>query len=157
MSLTKSKCWYSNNFLHFLKCAISLGFKWSWHNKVQFSTNLLSHEVNYLYYCIWGLSETTGASSDVYYHSNNDDDIRVSCAFYVESIQVKWKGDLAREYRERERDIADWERGRERKWRERERHGFKSRSTFSWSNQHKVFLDIANSHVNTEIILRQCK
>jgi hypothetical protein len=35
--------------------------------------------------------------------------------------------------------------------------GFKLRSTFSWSNQHKVFLDIANSHVNTEIILRQCK
>jgi hypothetical protein len=30
--------------------------------------------------------------------------------------------------------------------------GFKSRSTFSWSNQHKVFLDIANSHINTEII-----
>ncbi len=24
-------------------------------------------------------------------------------------------------------------------------------------NQHKVFFDIANGHINTEIILRQCK
>jgi hypothetical protein len=24
MSLTKSKCWYSNNCLHFLKCAVPL-------------------------------------------------------------------------------------------------------------------------------------
>jgi hypothetical protein len=24
MSLSKSKCWYSNNFLHFLKCTVPL-------------------------------------------------------------------------------------------------------------------------------------
>jgi hypothetical protein len=27
---------------------------------------------------------------------------------YVESIQVKRKGELGREYRKREQDIADW-------------------------------------------------
>jgi hypothetical protein len=26
MSLNKSKCWYSNNCLHFLKCAVPLAF-----------------------------------------------------------------------------------------------------------------------------------
>ncbi len=36
-------------------------------------------------YCVEGISETTGASSDVYCQSNNDDHIR-----------------------ERERDIVDW-------------------------------------------------
>ncbi len=34
--------------------------------------------------CIWGISETTGASSDVYCQSINDNIIQTSCAFYVE-------------------------------------------------------------------------
>ncbi len=55
-----------------------------------------------------GISETTGASSDVYCQSNNDNHNGTSCAFYVESIQVKHRGELGREHRERERDIADW-------------------------------------------------
>jgi hypothetical protein len=59
-------------------------------------------------YCIRGLSETTGASSDVYCQSNNDNHIRTSCAFYVESIKVKHSGELGRELRGREQDIADW-------------------------------------------------
>ncbi len=60
------------------------------------------------YYCIEGISETTDASSDVYCQSNNDNHILTSCAFYVESIQVKHSWESGREYRERERDIADW-------------------------------------------------
>jgi hypothetical protein len=48
------------------------------------------------YYCIRGLSETTGVSSDVYYQSNNDNHIRTSCAFYVESMQVEHSGELGR-------------------------------------------------------------
>ncbi len=28
MSLSKSKCWYSNNCLHFLKCAVPLPGNW---------------------------------------------------------------------------------------------------------------------------------
>ncbi len=60
------------------------------------------------FYCIWGLSETTGVSADFNCQSNNDNHIRTSCAFYVESIQVKCKGELGREYRKREWDIADW-------------------------------------------------
>ena len=53
-------------------------------------------------YCIEGISETTGASSDIYCQSNNDNHIQTSCAFYVESIQVKHSGALGREHRERE-------------------------------------------------------
>jgi hypothetical protein len=59
-------------------------------------------------YCIRGLSETTGVSSDVYCQSNNDNHIQTSCAFYVKSIQVEHSGELGREHRKRERDIADW-------------------------------------------------
>ncbi len=33
---------------------------------------------------------------------------KTSCAFYVKSIQVKHSGELGREHRKRERDIADW-------------------------------------------------
>ncbi len=47
-------------------------------------------------YCIWGLSETTGAFSDIYCQSNNDNHIRTSCAFYVESMQVEHSGELGR-------------------------------------------------------------
>jgi hypothetical protein len=66
------------------------------------------------YYCIWGISETTGASSDVYCQSNNDNHIQTSCTFYVESIQVKHSGELGREHRERENEILQiGERGRE--------------------------------------------
>ncbi len=54
-------------------------------------------------YCIEGISETTGASSDVYCQSNNDNDNRTSCAFYVESIQVKHGGESGREHRVRTR------------------------------------------------------
>jgi len=59
-------------------------------------------------YCIRGLSETTGASADFYCQSNNDNNNQTSCAFYVESIQVKHSGESGREHRERERDIEDW-------------------------------------------------
>ncbi len=52
-----------------------------------------------------GISETT---ADVYFQSNNDNQNETSCAFYVESIQVKHRGELGREHREREWDIADW-------------------------------------------------
>ncbi len=54
-------------------------------------------------YCIEGISETTGASSDIYCQSNNDNHNVTSCAFYVESLQVKHRGESGREYRERER------------------------------------------------------
>ncbi len=59
-------------------------------------------------YCIEGISETTGASLNVYCQSNNDNHNWTSCAFYVESIQVKHSGESGREHREREWDIADW-------------------------------------------------
>ncbi len=59
-------------------------------------------------YCIRGISEATGASSDVYCQSINDDHIQISCTFYVKSIQVKHSGELGREHRKREQDIADW-------------------------------------------------
>ncbi len=68
-------------------------------------------------YCIEGISETTGASSDVYCQSNNDNHNGTSCAFYVESIQVNCRGGLGTEYRKRE-ILRIGERGRERKWRE---------------------------------------
>ncbi len=58
-------------------------------------------------YCIRGISETTGASSDVYCQTNNDNHNGTSCTFYVESVQVKHRGESGREYRKRERDIAD--------------------------------------------------
>jgi hypothetical protein len=54
-------------------------------------------------YCIEGISETTGVSSDVYCQSNNDNHNGTSCAFYVESIQVNHRGGLGTEYRKRER------------------------------------------------------
>jgi hypothetical protein len=89
-------------------------------------------------YCIWGISETTGASSDVYCQSNNENHIRTSCTFYVESIQVKHCGESGREHRERKNGL-----------------GFIS-GTIIWFwlmvlNQHKVFLDIVTGHINTEI------
>ncbi len=45
---------------------------------------------------------------DIYCQSNNDNHIRTSCAFYVESMQVEPNGELGRRHRKRERDIADW-------------------------------------------------
>jgi hypothetical protein len=60
------------------------------------------------FYCIKGISETTDVSSDVYCQSNNDNHDGTSCAFYVESIQVKHRGELGRGRRKREQDIADW-------------------------------------------------
>jgi hypothetical protein len=59
-------------------------------------------------YCIRGISETTGVSSDVYCQTNNDNHNGTSCTFYVESVQVKHRGESGREYRKRERDIVDW-------------------------------------------------
>jgi len=56
----------------------------------------------YWFYSIEGINETTGASSDIYCQSNNDNHNGTSCAFYVESIQVKHRGELGREYRKRE-------------------------------------------------------
>jgi hypothetical protein len=40
--------------------------------------------------------------------SINDNHICTSCTFCVKSIQVKHSGELGREYRERERDVANW-------------------------------------------------
>ncbi len=72
--------------------------------------------------CLSALSETTGTSADFYCQSNNDDHIQTSCAFYVKSIQVEPSGELGREHRKRERDVANWGREGEngdieRKWR----------------------------------------
>ncbi len=61
-----------------------------------------------LNYCVEGISETTGASSDIYCQSNNDNHNGTSWAFYVQSIHVKHRGELGREHREREWDIVDW-------------------------------------------------
>jgi hypothetical protein len=47
-------------------------------------------------------------SSDVYCQSNNENHYGTSCAFYVESIQVKHRGESGREYRKREGDILNW-------------------------------------------------
>jgi hypothetical protein len=66
------------------------------------------HTYRYLCYCTEGISQTTGASSDVYCQSNNDNHNGTSCTFYLESIQVKHREELGREYRKRERDIANW-------------------------------------------------
>jgi hypothetical protein len=35
MSVSKSKCWYSNNYLQFLKCAVPLSFTFFQESKVQ--------------------------------------------------------------------------------------------------------------------------
>ncbi len=51
--------------------------------------------------CIRAISETTGASIDVYCPSINDNHIRTSCAFYVETVQVKHSGELGRKPRKR--------------------------------------------------------
>jgi hypothetical protein len=58
---------------------------------------LLLMNYHSLNYCIGGISETTGVSSDIYCQSNNDNHIRTSCASYVESIQVKHSEELGRE------------------------------------------------------------
>ncbi len=49
-----------------------------------------------------------GVSSDIYCQSTNDNHIRTSYAFYVESVQVEHSGELGRTHREKEQDIADW-------------------------------------------------
>jgi hypothetical protein len=50
----------------------------------------------------------------------------------VKSIQVKHSGELGREHRKRERDIADWgEEGENVSGGRESGVGFKSRSTFS--------------------------
>ena len=59
-------------------------------------------------YCIWGISKTTAATSDVYCQSINDNHNGTSCTFYVESVQVQHRGELGREYRKKEWDITDW-------------------------------------------------
>ncbi len=59
--------------------------------RISFSSNLRMRSTTL--YCIRGISETTGASSDVYCQSINDNHIRTSCTFYVKSIQVKHKGE----------------------------------------------------------------
>jgi hypothetical protein len=67
----------------------------------------------------------------------------------VKSIQVKHSRELGREHREREREsemLQIGERGRE--WRCRKKTAW----VLNWGlNQHKVFLDMANGHINTKI------
>jgi hypothetical protein len=93
-----------------------------WCPKIHFSFNETEvFVVNWLelYYnmnCIRSISETTGASSDVYCQSSNDNHIQTSCAFYVESIQVKHSRELGRKHRERYEILRIGERGRERRW-----------------------------------------
>ncbi len=65
----------------------------------------------------------------VHLQSINDNHIQTSCAFNVKSKQVKHRGELGREYRERERDVANWgERERTAILRENG-VGFRMRST----------------------------
>ncbi len=78
--------------------------------------------------CLKALSETTSTSADFYCQSNHDDHIQTSYAFYVKSIQVEPSGELGREHRKRERDVANWgERERTKMLRENG-VGFKLRS-----------------------------
>ena len=113
------------------------------------------HTYRYLCYCIEGISETAGASSDVYCQSNNDNHNGTSSAFYVESIQVKHRGESGREYRKREWDIVNWGERENVSGGRENGMGFIS-GTIIWFwpmvlNQHKVFLDITTGHINTEI------
>ncbi len=55
--------------------------------------NTIRSYLNWIY-CIWGIRETAGASSDVYCQSINDNHIWTSCAFYVKSIQGKHSGGI---------------------------------------------------------------
>ncbi len=82
-------------------------------------------------YCIRGISETTGASSDVYCQSNNDNHIRTSCAFYVKSIQVKQSGIRQRAQKERKKYCGLGREGENISGGRESGMGFKSRSTLS--------------------------
>jgi hypothetical protein len=68
-------------------------------------------------YCLWRVSETTRASSDVYCQSNNDNFTRTSCAFYEKSLQVNHRQNTQKE---RARYCGIGREG-ERRDRERER------------------------------------
>ncbi len=82
------------------------GMEWG---RTRLNGNSIGFE-NTFDYCYWirGISETTGASSDVYCQSINDNHNGTSCDFYVESVQVKHSGELGRKHRKREWYIADW-------------------------------------------------
>jgi hypothetical protein len=68
----------------------------------------------------------------------------------VKSIQVKLSGESGREHRERERDVANWGERERTEMLGENSVGFKRRSTLVDFDL-KVFLDIANGHINTKI------
>ena len=57
----------------------------------------ISKQSQALIYCIWRVSETTRASSDVYCQSNNDNNTRTSCTFYEKSLQVNHRQNTQKE------------------------------------------------------------
>ncbi len=112
-------------------------------------------------YCVRGISETAGASSDVYCQSINDNHIWTSCAFYVKSIQVKHsRGIRQKAQKERTRycglgrEGENVSGGRERaawvlNW------GQHLVDFDRWSKSAQSIFDIANGHINTEIFWEQ--
>ncbi len=109
-------------------------------------------------YCIWRVSETTRASSDVYCQSNNDNFTRTSCTFYEKSLQVNPRQNTQKE-RARYCGV-----GREGERRDRE-GGYSI--GFYWGqlflvltiilNQHEIFWDIATRHIYTKLFRDTCK
>jgi len=84
-------------------------------------------------YCIWGISETTGAFSEVYCQSINDNHNGTSYAFYVESVQVKHRRGISqRVQKERTRYCGLGREGENVSGERESGMGFKSRSTFNW-------------------------
>jgi len=85
--------------------------------------------------------------------SINDNHIWTSCTFYVKLIHIEHSRELGRQHRERARCCG--------LGREGEKKGVERAWVLNWGqhsliltdglNQHKVFLAIANGHINTEI------
>ncbi len=67
------------------------------------------------------------------------------------------KGNSAESAERENETLQIGERGRECKWRERVAWVLNQGQHLVGLDQHKVFLDIATGHINTEIILRHCK
>jgi hypothetical protein len=104
------------------------------------------------YYCIWRVSETTRASSDVYCQSYNDDNTRTSCAFYEKSLQVNHRQNTQKE-RARYCGV-----GREGEGRDRGRgysvcfYGGQLFLVLTIIlNQQEIFWDITTGHIYTKL------
>ncbi len=118
----------------------------------------IQHNDTTLRYCIWRVSETTRASSDIYCQSNNDNFTRRSCAFYEKSLQVNHRQNTQKE------SARYCGVGREGERRDRER-GY-SISFYRGQlflvltiilNQHEIFWDIATGHIYTKLFWDACK